>query len=89
MIFRPRSSFRKHTGETASRGGFSILRTAIIRKTPQNGALFLFLYLLERFVFSGGWIKLLKLNLALNLLLVLARIDYVPGRAFELYKVVL
>ena len=49
----------------------------------------LLLYLLEGLVLAGLGVELLKLDLALHLLLVLAREDHVPGGALQLYKMVL
>ena len=86
------SSFRKHTGNTASRRYFHFPHSLFvlhIRKTALSGGFSLFLHLLEYLVLSGGGVEFLELNLALYLLLVLAREDHVPGRALELYKMVL
>lgn len=54
-----------------------------------RGRLLLFLHLLEHFALSGRWIVLLELKLAVHLLFVLAREEYVPGGALQLYEIYL
>lgn len=71
-------------------GGFSIYRDQFdTKKPPFRAAFLLLLYFLEDFVLARRLIKLLQLNLALNLFLVFARKEDVPRRALDLYKVVL
>jgi len=70
------------TLEKPPSGGFSIFHTQIAnRKTAQMGGFSLLLHLLEGLVLSSLRIELLELDLALHLLLILARVYDVAGGA--------
>ncbi len=86
--FRPRSSFRKHTGGTAL-GRFFHLYSVPKEKPPLRAVVLLFLGFLENLVLSSRFVELLEFNLSLYFLLVFARIEYVPRSALELDEMVL
>jgi hypothetical protein len=84
---RPRPKARKCTGKTFPREGFSIFR---VRTSSQQ-----FIYykknrpnnVLEDLTLAGEWVELLEFELAIHLLLILAREENVPGRALYLYEI--
>jgi hypothetical protein len=91
---RPRPKARKCTGKTFPREGFSIFRVRTssqqfiyYKKNRPNGRFFLFLNFLEDLTLAGEWVELLEFELAIHLLLILAREENVPGRALYLYEI--